>query len=85
MAIDTAAKRSSAINVGSPWRSRLPFPDGTIDQGDRQAVAFVYSGILAVEFVPPPTNIIAGLQFSAPRDRLDFAAPRRIDFSGSST
>lgn len=47
MAIDTAAKRGSAINPGSPWRSHLPFPDGTIGQGDRQAVAFWYTGILA--------------------------------------
>lgn len=45
--LDTAAKRSSGINVASPWRSRLPFPDGTINQGDRQAVAFMYSGISA--------------------------------------
>jgi len=45
--MDTAAKRASAVNVGSPWRGILPFPDGVIDQGDRQTVAFMYSGILA--------------------------------------
>lgn len=47
MAIDTRVKRSSAINVGSPWRSMLPEPDGAIGQGDRQATAYLYSGILA--------------------------------------
>jgi hypothetical protein len=48
MAIDTAAKRSSAVHVGAAWRGS-PFPDGSIDQGDRQAVALLYSGILAGE------------------------------------
>lgn len=47
MAVDTAAKRSSAINPACPWRGRLPLPDATIAQGDRQAVALLYSGILA--------------------------------------
>lgn len=45
--MNTAAKRSSAINVRSPWRGQLPFPDGTIGAGDRQATATMYSGILA--------------------------------------
>lgn len=47
MALDTAAKRGSSIHVGCPWRSILPFPDATIDQGDRQATAYDYSGIAA--------------------------------------
>lgn len=47
MAMDTAAKRGSAMFIRSPWRKRLPLPDSTIDQGDRQATAFMYSGILA--------------------------------------
>lgn len=46
MAVDTADKRGSAINVGSPWRQTLPLP-GTIAQGDRQQLARMYSGILA--------------------------------------
>ncbi|HEV8655645.1 MAG TPA: hypothetical protein VGR85_09060 [Candidatus Limnocylindria bacterium] len=47
MAIDTRNKRSSAVFVTMPWRAQLPAPDGAIGQGDRQAVAFMYSGILA--------------------------------------
>lgn len=43
MAIDTRAKRVSSLGDWQP----LPFPDGAIDQGDRQATAWVYSGILA--------------------------------------
>lgn len=45
--MNTAAKRASAINVGSPWRGVLAYPDGTVDQGDRQAAAFMYSGVLS--------------------------------------
>lgn len=47
MAIDTLAKRSSALNVGMPWHVTLPPADGSIGQGDRQHVAHQYSGILA--------------------------------------
>ena len=47
MAIDSRNKRSSAINVGSPWRGMLPAPDGTLNQADRQHVGLHYSGILA--------------------------------------
>jgi hypothetical protein len=55
VALDTAIKRYSAVNFGSPWRGVLPFPDGTIDQGDRQTVFFLCSSILAValELVEP--------------------------------
>jgi hypothetical protein len=45
MAIDTRDKRSSALYVTSPWRSQWPTPDGILDTGDRQEIAFMYSGI----------------------------------------
>lgn len=54
MPIDTANKRSSAVNVGSPWRGLLPFPDGTIGQADRQHAALHYAGILAAGAPPAP-------------------------------
>lgn len=47
MSADTAVKRYSAINISCPWRGINPPPDGSIDQGDRQVVMFMYSGILA--------------------------------------
>jgi len=46
MAIDTAAKRSSALDHEEPWQFGIPFPDGTISQADRQHLAHTYSGIL---------------------------------------
>lgn len=62
MAIDTAEKRCSAIATRRlPWFRRFaPIPDGTVDAGDRQQVAFVYRGILASA---PVT--ISGLVLSA--------------------
>lgn len=49
MAVDTAAKRRSAIATRRlPWFRRFqPAPDSSMDQADRQQLAFVYSGILA--------------------------------------
>jgi len=47
MAVDTASKRGSAIYMLCPWRVIPIIPDGTIDQGDRQHAAWMYSGILA--------------------------------------
>ena len=44
MAIDSAAKRASATQVVFPPLMVL-FPDGTIDQGDRQAITHIYSGV----------------------------------------
>jgi hypothetical protein len=32
-------------------KQTLPFPDGTLSQGDRQHVTWNYSGILAIELI----------------------------------
>lgn len=55
MAIDTAARRRSAICTRRlPWFRRfLPAPDSTMDQADRQQLAFVYIGIEADAPVAP--------------------------------
>jgi hypothetical protein len=45
MAIDTAAKRVSAL------RKTLPLPDGAIAQPDRQHVLWQYNGILTIELI----------------------------------
>ncbi|HSG69802.1 MAG TPA: hypothetical protein VLA12_05275 [Planctomycetaceae bacterium] len=50
MAIDSKQKRMSAMNLACPWRG--PVVDATesgTTQGNRQAAAFYYSGILAGE------------------------------------
>jgi hypothetical protein len=55
MPADTAAKRYSAMNIGGPWRGLCVVPDAAIPQGERQAVMFLYSGIVAA---PPPFDFI---------------------------
>lgn len=43
---DTAAKRASAIDVGSPWRGPIGiYLDGTITDQDRAVAAYQYRGI----------------------------------------
>lgn len=46
MPADTAEKRFSAMNISSPWRGCSVVPSA-INQAERQAVMFMYSGILA--------------------------------------
>lgn len=62
MSIDTALKRRSIIQIGLPWRDRLPTPDGTFTSADRYMLAGLYSGLVAaapvqLEAVP---NLSAG-------------------------
>ena len=47
MALDTQQKRMSAMTPGCPWRGPSVLPTGTIGQAQRQATAYLYSGILA--------------------------------------
>lgn len=46
MAIDTQAKRMSAVHPACPWRGPMVYAPGSgFGVGDRQAAAFLYSGI----------------------------------------
>ncbi len=55
--IDSRAKRMSAIFVGQPWRGPMVYaPDVGFGQAERQAAAFMYSGILAGAAVIPPAT-----------------------------
>ena len=47
MALNTVLKRLSAIFVGSPWRAKLPIPDGSVSTADRAVVGVQYSGVVA--------------------------------------
>ena len=46
MPADTAEKRFSAMNLASPWRGVNVTPSA-VNQAERQAVMYMYSGILA--------------------------------------
>lgn len=70
MAIDTAAKRSSALDHEEVWQWGTPLPDGTIGQGDRQHSIWSYSGILA--------TAAAAVAIESPRLRRVLATDDRI-------
>lgn len=44
--LDTASKRISSVGLFRTMLA-LPIPDGTIGQGDRQHIAWTYSGVSA--------------------------------------
>lgn len=87
MALDSALKRASAINIGNPWRGILPFPDNVVDVEDRLVVSLLYSGIAAGEFIPPEPeeilqvplrkikmNAVSTATFTRPTDTTQYAA-----------
>lgn len=51
MAIDSPAKRASALSAGRVYL-RLIIPDGTIDDGDRSTIGNIYRGIVVNISVP---------------------------------
>lgn len=44
---DTASKRFSGMQLGESPATTLPLPDGSFNQGDRQHLLELYSGIAA--------------------------------------
>lgn len=55
-----AIDRYSSMNLGSPWRGLNVVPAASVTQGERQAVMFLYSGILAAA---PATPAVAGASY----------------------
>jgi hypothetical protein len=54
--LDTTSKRRSSVQILESYNPSPPLPTllfGDIDQGDRQHIAWTYSGILAA---PPPAG-----------------------------
>jgi hypothetical protein len=45
--LDTTSKRRSHLSLAKPWMQVLPEPTGAIEAGDRQHLAYLYSGISA--------------------------------------
>lgn len=54
MALDSDAKRFSALNIGNPWRGVNYFPTGTVDAAERLAVLYFGSSIAAEAPVEVP-------------------------------
>jgi len=55
--LDTRSKRASSVQVLAPATLSLVLPDGTIGLGDRQHIAWSYSGIAAG--APPAATLMA--------------------------
>lgn len=49
--LDTRSKRASSVQILVPALTAPVLPDGTLSQGDRQHIAWSYSGILAAAAV----------------------------------
>jgi hypothetical protein len=81
MALDTALRRGSAVNVGLPWRTFLPSPDGTIATEDRYAVGFMYSGLIST----PPVQLESVPNFSARFDSGTHELDLSVYFSGATS
>ena len=57
MAIDTEAKRRSALAIGmQPWMQVSPLPDSGTSESDRQAIGWCYSGNSVSGAVEAPTS-----------------------------
>ena len=57
--MDTAAKRFSVSMFAMPFRGVAAFPAGSISQAMRQAVAWLYAGILFGEASEPEPPVVA--------------------------
>jgi hypothetical protein len=53
MAIDTAEKRFSIVDLSSPWRVQTVVPSGTVDESERAHFIFMYAGISLIAAIPP--------------------------------
>ncbi len=70
--MNTANKRASAIGIGLAIRLVLPIPDSTIDQADRQQVAYSYAGIPAASPIPiPETTRARNVRVTAASEAVD--------------
>lgn len=47
--LDSRSKRASSVQILSPWIVSPVSPDGTISQGNRQHIAWMYSGLADLE------------------------------------
>lgn len=80
MALDTRPKRASALSALRSWVIAPVLPDGTIGQGDRQHIAWMYSGILAGEAGPVvllPDVIVATNRMLTARRTARSVTPKR--------
>ena len=61
--LDTRSKRASSVGVLQPWLHAPVLPDGTLDVGDRQHMAWSYAagGAPAPSVVPRLARLGVGI------------------------
>ena len=82
MAIDTAAKRASALGVGLAFVLAV-IPDGSIDQPDRQTIANSYGGVLTVVDTQDCFISLNGLINDNPASFESFIADTPVSVTGT--
>ena len=78
--LDTRSKRASSVQVLLPFLAAPVLPDGTLSQGDRQHIAWAYSGILAsgaVVVVETPGGGVPSIRPEIEAWRLAYVRHRR--------
>lgn len=70
MAIDTALKRRSMMNVSMPWRGVIPAPDGAFEATDRYVLLFFYGGL--VSSTPQQLDTLPNLAYEYNTSTHDF-------------
>ena len=79
--LDSVSKRASSVQILIPSTLAPVIPDATIDQGDRQHIAFTYSGVLAAGGAPVgPQNTPVGLAYRMSRTANNVGRRKRLRF-----
>ncbi len=67
--MDTRSKRASSVGILLSFVLAPPLPDGVISQGDRQHIAWSYSGVLSAEVAVTGLSLITWYS-----DRIDLSS-----------
>lgn len=81
--IDTAAKRSSALDHEEVWQAGIPLPDGAVSHGDRRHLLHSYGGVSFVVYLDAsveganPDLIVRSMDTTATITSLNFSVNLR--------
>ena len=80
MAVDTKAKRGSAVHVALPWRTWRAEPDGAIDDEDRLGVGGYYIGIAGLDITITPVYLAPAINrtYAAGSSARTYTAPSLV-------
>ena len=70
MAINTARKRASAVNLSLPFGRLLPIPDGSFDEADRETLAELFGELAGEELLETRTQRHSMINVALPFGRI---------------